>query len=251
MTDFSRRNSQLQRLIVDPQQIEAGQVTLTPAQQHYLLRVLRLHTGNQILVMDGGGQTWFARLTPAGAELLEVFHSGAEPAVAIHLWIALPKGNGLEEVIRQATEVGVAHLHPLLSDRTLLQPSPNKLERWRRIAQEAAEQSERQQVLAISDPIPFRQSALLTATAPTRYIAVTHQAAPHLLTCLQSQRQAPQTQTEIWIATGPEGGWSEPEVKLAIAAGITGITLGPRILRAVTAPIVAATLVAALWEAEE
>lgn len=253
MIASAHSDPQRQRIVVDPQQIQGGQVVFNPAQHHYLQRVLRLQSGDEILVMDGVGQTWLAVLTDAGADLLDSLQSRTELAIAIHLGIALPKGNGLDEVIRQATEVGVATIHPLLSDRTLLHPSANKLERWRRIAQEAAEQSERQQVVTILDPVPVRQSAWLTATAPTRYLAVTRRDAPHLLNQFQSQQSllTQQTQPQIWIATGPEGGWSEAEVELAIATGVTCISLGPRILRAVTAPIIAAALVAALWEAGE
>ncbi len=243
---------QSQRIVVDRSQIDGMRVRLTSQQHHYLCRVLRLQDGDRLLVMNGEGQTWLSQLDGETAELIESVSIQTELSVALHLWIAPPKGSGIEEVIRQATEVGVTGIHPILSDRTLLQPSGNKLDRWRRIALESAEQSERQHVLQISEPVRFQDAEFLTAGRSERYIAVTRQDAPHFLNCLisvLSSQHLDLDARELWIATGPEGGWSDAEVEAAIAAGVQCISLGARILRAVTAPIFAASLVAGLWEA--
>jgi 16S rRNA (uracil1498-N3)-methyltransferase len=133
---------------------------------------------------------------------------------------------------------------PVISDRTLLHPSPRKLERWRRIAQEAAEQAEREIVPEIIEPTDF--SAALKAANETNchgYLAVARQEAPHLLTCL-----SPLPDSAIAIATGPEGGWTPAEIEAAIAVGFTPISLGRRVLRAVTAPITALSITAAAIE---
>jgi 16S rRNA (uracil1498-N3)-methyltransferase len=244
MKQHAHLGEHLQRIVVDHNQINDGIVHLNASQQHYVHRVLRLKLGDRILIMDGRGQTWLATLNSQGAELLETIGIQTELPVAIHLWVAPPKGNGLEEIIRQATEVGVAHLHPILSNRTLLQPSPNKLERWRRIALESAEQAERQVILTIAEPVPFQDALFWQPQSPPRYLSVTRREVPHLLNCLKHQS----AQSEIWLATGPEGGWTEAEVNRAIAAGVECVSLGARILRAVTAPIVAANLVAAWYE---
>ncbi|MBE9178432.1 16S rRNA (uracil(1498)-N(3))-methyltransferase [Oculatella sp. LEGE 06141] len=245
---------QLQRLVVAPSQLSQSQCVLTAEQQHYLSRVLRLRAGDRFIVMNGQGQWWLAALTeqPAQARILEAIAVETELPLAVTLAVALPKGNGMDEVVRQATELGVASIVPILSDRTLLNPSPQKIDRWRRIAQEAAEQSERQVVPEIAEALPFtaylQGSANGSELPPIRYICVARGSVP-LLSGELSHHAEIKAATSMVIATGPEGGWTEPEVEAAIAVGYHPVSLGRRILRAVTAPIVALAIVSATVEA--
>ncbi|MDB9439508.1 16S rRNA (uracil(1498)-N(3))-methyltransferase [Dolichospermum lemmermannii CS-548] len=233
--------SQLQRITIHPQQVQANQLLLTPQQQHYLLRVLRLRDGDKFIVMDGMGKWWLARLQGEQGEVLEPLEVKTELPVAITLMMALPKGNGFDEIVRCCTELGVTSIAPVLSDRTLLNPSPQKLERWQRIASEAAEQSERAVVPTILQPVAFN-TAIKETTATHRYICEARGDYPHL------QQVINKTANEIIIAIGPEGGWTNQELEIAIASGFQPISLGRRILRAVTAPIVAISLIAAYFE---
>lgn len=233
--------AQLQRIAIAPSQFQQGQISLTKEQQHYLGRVLRLREGDRFIAMDGRGKWWLAQLAAEQAEVLEPLSVETELSVSITLMVALPKGNGFDEVVRYCTELGVACIAPVLSDRTLLNPSPQKLERWRRIAAEAAEQSERSFVPTILEPVAF--SSAVTADATTqRYICEARGEYPHLKHVINS------VSTEMIIATGPEGGWTEKEIENAIAAGFQPVSLGRRILRAVTAPVVALTLISASCE---
>ena len=233
--------SQLQRITIHPQQLQANQLLLTPQQQHYLLRVLRLRDGDKFIIMDGMGKWWLARLQGEQGEVLEPLEVKTELPVAITLMMALPKGNGFDEIVRCCTELGVTSIAPILSDRTLLNPSPQKLERWQRIASEAAEQSERAVVPTILQPVAFN-TAIKETTATHRYICEARGDYPHL------QQVINKTANEIIIAIGPEGGWTNQELEIAIASGFQPISLGRRILRAVTAPIVAISLIAAYFE---
>jgi 16S rRNA (uracil1498-N3)-methyltransferase len=237
--------AQLQRLVIAPAQKQDRQIALTPPQQHYLQRVLRLAEGDRFVAMDGRGQCWLAQLRgDDAADILEPLLVPTELPLPVTLIVALPKGSGFDEVVRCCTELGVATLMPVISDRTLLHPSPRKLERWRRIAEEAAEQAEREIVPEILEPTDF--SAALKATSETNchgYLAVAHQEAPHLLACL-----SPLPDGAIAIATGPEGGWTPAEIEEAIAVGFTPISLGRRVLRAVTAPIAALSIAASAIE---
>ena len=233
--------SQLQRITIHPQQLQANQLLLTPQQQHYLLRVLRLRDGDKFIVMDGMGKWWLARLQGEQGEVLEPLEVKTELPVAITLMMALPKGNGFDEIVRYCTELGVTSIAPILSDRTLLNPSHQKLERWQRIASEAAEQSERAVVPTILQPVAFN-TAIKETTATHRYICEARGDYPHL------QQVINKTANEIIIAIGPEGGWTNQELEIAIASGFQPISLGRRILRAVTAPIVAISLIAAYFE---
>ncbi len=229
----------LQRIAIAPEQRQQQHIQLTSEQHHYLTRVLRLRTGDRFLVLESQGERWLAELQNNSAQLLELAPVDTELSIAVTLLAALPKGNGFEQIVHQATELGVTQIIPLISDRTLLKPSPQKVERWRRIAQEAAEQSQRQRVPIVSDPVRFEQGI---ATCQG-WLCVTDPEAEHLWNCLQAELGV-----EIAIATGPEGGWTEAEVLQAVAAGWQTVSLGQRILRAVTAPIVGLSLVAARLE---
>jgi 16S rRNA (uracil1498-N3)-methyltransferase len=261
----------LQRLAIAQSQINEGKIALAPQQYHYLSRVLRLQTGDRLIAIDGAGNCWLIELEGTSARIIESVAIETELTVEVTLMLALPKGNGFDEVVRSCTELGVSYIMPLVSDRTLLDPSPQKLERWRRIATEAAEQSERQFVPVILDPVPFtvaiegereRGRELLTqhstlhtphflkhSTLNTQhfYICVARGEYPHLLNCLLSKPPLADRagQKKIGIAIGPEGGWTEREIESAIAAGFQPVSLGRRILRAVTAPIAVMSIVSA------
>jgi hypothetical protein len=127
--------SQLQRIAIAPSQFQQEQILLTPQQQHYLGRVLRLCDGDRFIAMDGKGKWWLAQLEGEKAQVLEPLTVQTELPVSITLMVALPKGNGFDDVVRCCTELGVAVIAPVVSDRTLLNPSPQKLERWYRVAQ--------------------------------------------------------------------------------------------------------------------
>lgn len=235
--------SQLQRITINPQQLQENQLLLTPQQQHYLLRVLRLRDGDQFIAMNGMGKWWLTKLQGTQGEIVEILEVKTELPVSITLMMALPKGNGFDEVIRCCTELGVTSIAPVLSDRSLLNPSPQKLERWRRIASESAEQSERAVIPTILEPVAFKTS-INENTATHSYICEARGDYPHLKQVINNANTA----REIIIAIGPEGGWTDQELEIAVKSGFVAISLGCRILRAVTAPIVAISLIAANFE---
>ncbi|MEG4107661.1 16S rRNA (uracil(1498)-N(3))-methyltransferase [Microcoleus sp. S13_C5] len=254
---------QLQRLAVTAAQICDRKIDLTREQQHYLNRVLRLQGGDRFIAMDGRGHWWLAvlevRETGLFASIAEEIAVNRELPVEVTLMAALPKGNGFDEVVRQATELGVASIVSVTSDRTLLKPSDQKVERWKRIAAEAAEQSERQIVPTILEPVSFNV-AVKDCGQKYRFICVARGDNRHLWDCLIGIFDPPFVgavppcpppaggELSIVIAIGPEGGWTEGEVKRAIELGFEAVSLGSRILRAVTAPIVALSLVGAAFE---
>ncbi len=237
--------AQLQRIVITDSQIAQQQISLTIEQQHYLSHVLRLRSGDQFIALNGQGQSWLASLASDQAYILEPIHAQSELPISVTLVLALPKGNGFDEVVRQATELGVACIAPVISERTLLNPSANKLERWRRIAQEAAEQCERQIVPEILDPISWSDRLKIesSTTNTCRLIGLARGNPPHLLDYLD-RSGCP----SITLAIGPEGGWTDAEIEGAIAVGYQPISLGRRVLRSVTAPIVALSLVAGVVE---
>jgi 16S rRNA (uracil1498-N3)-methyltransferase len=244
--------AQLQRLAIAFSQLENQQIHLTTQQQHYLYRVLRLRGGDRFMAMDGGGHCWLAELgaIETVAFIQEEVFTKSELNVDVTLIAALPKGNAFDDVVRQSVELGVYCIMPVVSDRTLLNPSSQKVERWRRIALEAAEQSERQIIPTILEPISL-SLAIENCQQKYRYICVTRRDARHLLDyLLNSGIDQPKTDQfssynspSIVIAIGPEGGWTDQEVERAIEFSFEPVSLGNRILRAVTAPIVALSMI--------
>lgn len=242
---------QLQRIAIAPSQFDPPHISLTREQQHYLNRVLRLKSGDRFVAIDSGGKWWLSSLEQhtsgeLAAIALEQLEVQTELPIAITLIAALPKGNGFDEVVRSCTELGVSVIQPILSDRTLLTPSPQKLDRWQRIIREAAEQSERQIIPILNHPIPLVSAIANAQNFDHRYICVARGENPPLLHCWQTaERKRGET---IAIAIGPEGGWTPEEVAQAMDARFQPVSLGKRVLRAVTAPIVALSVIAAVGD---
>jgi 16S rRNA (uracil1498-N3)-methyltransferase len=237
----------LQRIAIQPSQLDDDRVLLTPSQVHYLTRVLRLQSGDRFQAIDGSGNLYLVEIeNDRGRKIELITTSDPELPVQTRLICALPKGNGFDDVVRACTELGVSEIYPAISDRTLLQPSPNKCMRWRKIAEEAAEQSERTLLPNIHQPQAFLE--ILGGFEGDRYICGARGEYPHLWDCLE---RSVEVGKEITIAIGPEGGWTERELDRAIQAGFEPVSLGKRILRAITAPIAVMSLVAAHCEADK
>jgi 16S rRNA (uracil1498-N3)-methyltransferase len=238
----------LYRLVIAPSQKQDNSIDLNSEQQHYLFRVLRLRNGDRFVAMDGLGRSWIAEIEAESAKICETIDLSTELPASVTLITALPKGSGYEEIIRCCTELGVSKFIPVISDRTILKPSSNKVQRWRKIATEAAEQSERQIVPVVSEPISFERAMADVIPTSDKYICLARGNIPSLWNCLTT-KQAKEV-TEIVIATGCEGGWTPREINKAIALNYQAVSLGNRILRAVTAPIVALSLIVARLESK-
>jgi 16S rRNA (uracil1498-N3)-methyltransferase len=240
--------AQLQRLAIAAHQCSHSMILLTLEQQHYLTRVLRLKEGDRFIALCNPNW-WLAELqTEQTAYMIELLPVQTELAQPITLCAALMKGQGFDEVVRAATELGIACLVPLLSDRTLVNPSDQKLERWRRIATEAAEQSCRQKVPDIQPPISFAKALNLSTpnTFQNCFICTINEDAPNLLKALEKLPKL-----GMLMMVGPEGGWTPAEQELAIAQGFMPVSLGRRVLRAVTASIAAVSILATHIDASE
>ncbi|MEL6472335.1 MAG: 16S rRNA (uracil(1498)-N(3))-methyltransferase [Cyanobacteria bacterium J06623_4] len=242
--------SMVQRLTIDASQRQGETITLRHEQTHYLCRVLRLHPGDRFIAQDGQGQQWLAAIGPSlsQADIIETMATTLTPSTTpIRLLAALPKGNSFDQVVRQTTELGITHICPIISDRTLLKPSDNKRSRWRRIAQEASEQSERVIVPEISPPVDFQTALTLFDKQSLKYICAARQSAPHLLQKIQIDLISEDLRG-INFMIGPEGGWTSAEITDATSAGYKVVSLGTVILRAVTAPVTALSLITAARE---
>jgi len=236
-------------------------IALLPEQSNYLGNVLRLETGSKFIALDRSGGWWLAQLIDHGraAKIIGKLENNSELIAPITLGIAMPKGNHIEDVIRQTTELGIEQIMPLFSDRTIIKSGTEignqKRDRWQRIAEEAAELSMRTHIPKVHTPKTLETWLNIFGEAVPQqqksigFIAVTKPDAPHLLTCLQKYLKS--EILPIAIATGCEGGWTEREEAMAIAAGFMPVSLGDRVLSAVTAPVVALSIVGAYLDTHE
>ena len=255
-------NEMVQRITIAAEQCNGLTLTFTADQAHYLMGVLRLQAGDRFIAQDGKGTQWIAALNfaskhssskrnqpqqPPQATILEIIQHTITTA-PLRLIAAPTKGNSFDQVIRQATELGVTHIHPVVTERTVLKPSPNRRSRWQRIAAEASEQSERVTTPQIFEPIPFlaylAQFPLAEDPTEIRYICGARTNKAHLLAAIQSKISS-ENLPSVALAIGPEGGWTSREISDAIRNGYEEVSLGPVILRAVTASITALSLVTA------
>lgn len=199
----------------------AGERFVVPASvRHQVERVLRLRDGDHLVILTGDGREAHCRLEGGACVVEERRIAGGEPVHRLTVVQALLKGDGLEEVIQQGTELGVAEFRLVVSDRCIARDlSPRKLARLRAIARESAEQSERGTVPAVAAPgtLPgaFTRGAVLMAERTD---------GPRL------RDLAPPSAVII----GPEGGFTTGELDAAAAAGVGTAGLGPRILRSRT-----------------
>lgn len=245
---------QLQRITIATQHVQGQFITLTVEQQHYLSRVLRLRSGDRFLALLESGVAWLAKLEEETAELLEPQEVKSELPLNVTLVLSLPKGSGFDDVVRQVTELGVSRIVPVVSSRTVLKPSTNRHDRWQRIAGEATEQSERSKSPTVEEPIEFSRylnELELPKSNDLRYFCWGRGDSVHLLSQLQTNLLAADQidmNIGITIAIGPEGGWTDEEVARSIKAGFITVSLGKRILRAITAPTAAMAIVGAVVE---
>lgn len=235
------------RIFVEADLSEGVAAPLSADQAHYLTRVMRLTDGAPLVLFNGRDGEWSARLAPAGkgraAAVPDRLLRPQAPGPDVHLLCAPIKRQPFDLLIQKATELGVAAIRPVLTDRTV--PERVNLERLRTIAAEAAEQCERLDVPAVDDPAPL--ASILAAWNPDRRILLCDErgAAMPLLDAL-TEAAGCAAAPEWAIVTGPEGGFSGRELDaLRDLPFVTSIGLGPRILRAETAAIAAL----AVWQA--
>lgn len=223
--------------------------TIVGAQAEHMVRVLRAQPGMEADVVAGGHvfHALVAAVSRGEVRFNLVFELEAEPALPITLVLAIYKFDHMEWAIEKATELGVAAVAPVIARRTekhLAQAAEKRVERWRRIAHESAQQSRRSDVPLIHDPGPLATRVRATST-DTRIVLAEQERTTTLRFALEEAIAQSETEMPtLQIAVGPEGGWAPEEEALFDASCWRAASLGPRILRAETAAIAALAVVA-------
>lgn len=226
------------RLFVPAERLAGERLTVDGDGFRHLTKVLRLGAGDTLCVFDGRGTEIEARIVAVGARAAELALGArralAPPACAITLLQAVPRGDRMDLVVQKTTELGVARVVPVVAARSVAHPPADRRRRWQTIAQEAARQCGRADVPEIAEPVALAAAIAALPAGPARLVLWEEERARPLRAALGAPAVA--------LLVGPEGGFAASEVEAVRAAGFTSAGLGPRILRAETAAIVAVAL---------
>ena len=210
------------------------------------VRVLRLRPGEDLIICDAQGTDYKCRLVSAEpdqveAEVIEVVPCPAEPSVAVTVLCGLPKGDRTDYIIQKCVEAGASEIVFFLSDRCVARPETpeKKLERWQRIAEEAAKQSGRGIIPQVRWAGEFAEALNIANQKELKIFLYETGEREGLDAVLEANTGA----KSVALITGPEGGFAPFEADLARIVGLHICSMGERILRCETAPVVATTAV--------
>lgn len=224
-----------------------AQFTLVPEAAQHVAKALRLKAGDALTFFDGSGGEYEGTIQRIDRDRVDV-KVGAwqdverEARLAIGLVQGLPEADKMDWIIQKATELGIAWIQPVTCERSVVRLSGERAARreahWRRVAVAAAEQCGRTRVPEVRPTLGFMSWIAAAVPETTRWMLVPG-AEPI------ASHAPPVSPLELLV--GPEGGLSERERSLAAARGCESVALGPRVLRAETAPLAALAAIHALW----
>lgn len=237
------------RIFVEQPLRPGTQANLPESATGHLLRVLRAGVGDACVLFNGDGHDYEARIVAVGkrdatVEVLSARALGNESPLRITLLQALARGEKMDWILQKATELGVAAIVPVSSERSEVkldgERSGKRAAHWRSVVVSACGQSGRATVPAVAMPSSLAQ-ALLALPTGARHVLLDPDAVQRLRGIRKVAGEA------LVLAIGPEGGWSTRDLALLDAAGFVGMRLGPRVLRTETAGLAAIAALQTLY----
>ena len=233
----------MHHFFVNPEQVEDGLIRITGSDVNHIKNVLRIKQGEEMLVSDGTGRDYLCQAEEiAGQEvtvrILETEEEGRELPSRIWLFQGLPKSDKMELIVQKAVELGAAGIVPVSTRNTVVKLDPKKEEakvkRWQAIAESAAKQSKRSLVPRVSGIMTLKEAFDYVESQgfSVRLIPYEHEAG---MDGTKTELDAAGPGQDIAVFIGPEGGFDEREIELALSKGVRPISLGRRILRTETA----------------
>ncbi len=228
-----------------------AEIRLSPEESHHLVTVNRCIRGDPVVAFDGHGREWLTECADASKSAAVLRVKSARPAAerkfSITLAQALPKGATMDDIVRQATEIGAARIVPVLSERTQVHldgdRADKKVEKWRTGAIEAAKQCGNPWLPEIAALTKFDEFITHAKDYDLRLVASLHAGTTSLKKALAtySAKHSHAPKSVVWLV-GPEGDFSPVEMTAALTAGFVPVTLGPLVLRSDTAAIYALSI---------
>lgn len=229
----------LRRFFAEPAALDQEEIAFAAREAHHIARVLRLRPGERLIVFDGCREVEAELVSVEGPTVAARRLGQPRPArrpVEISLLQGVARGTKMDLVIRMATEVGIAAIHPVLTTRAVAGAGGTRAARWQRIAEQAARQAGRGDVPAIHTPAPL--DATLEALGPVDLFVIPWEAEARPI----GEVIAGRAFATAAVLIGPEGGLAPEEIATARAAGGVTVSLGPLILRTETAGLVSAAM---------
>jgi 16S rRNA (uracil1498-N3)-methyltransferase len=223
-----------------------AEVTLEPGPSRHLANALRRKAGDLVTLFDGSGGEYTGSITAIERGSVRVQVRGHDPidreaALPVFLGLAVSRGERMDYAVQKSTELGVAELFPLLTERTEVRLKSDRLEKkrqhWQQIAYSACEQCGRNRPPVVHGPQPLFQ--WLTAAPGDCRLVLHHRST-------ESLAATPRPDSAC-LLIGPEGGLSDLEISAALEAGFTPLQLGPRVMRTETAPVAALAVLQFHW----
>ena len=235
-----------------PHEREGQYVKIGGSAAHHMLNVLRFRVGQDIVLCDGECTDYHARLDSIVANpatitfiLLSSTPSKSETPMPLTLYQGIPKGDKMEWIIEKCIEAGVSKIIPVYTARTVVASgsAAKKTERYTRIAESAAAQSMRGIVPIVTAPCGFADAIADCNEHDLLLVAYEKEKDRSIRTALEGLPPQP---ISLWV--GPEGGFEEAEITALVEKKAQTVSLGPRILRAETAGLVALAQINCIWE---
>jgi len=248
------------QFFVEPDQINTGEkrVIITGSDVNHIKNVLRMKPGEEISVSNGtDGKEYRCGIAAFEegrviCELRFIKEDRVELPARVHLFQALPKGDKMELIVQKAVELGVYEIIPVAAKRCVVKldgkKAASKVVRWQGIAQAAAKQSKRAVIPKVGDVMTFARAAETASGMQVRLIPYELAGGMERTRELMGRLQPGQ---DIAVMIGPEGGFEEAEIALAVKLGMEPVTLGRRILRTETAPLVVLSWIMYCLEEDE
>ena len=233
----------MQRFFVEPHQIDEGNQSIRVAGSdvNHMKNVLRMKAGEEVWISDGEEKEYHCEITcfeeeEAVLKILETLESEYELPNKIYLFQGLPKGDKMELIIQKAVELGVHEIIPVEMKRCVVKldakKADKKIARWQQISESAAKQSKRMLIPEVHSVMTYKEAMKYAAELDVALVPY------ELAKGMKETRElisAIQPGQSVGIFIGPEGGFEEAEIELALESGAKPITLGKRILRTETA----------------
>jgi 16S rRNA (uracil1498-N3)-methyltransferase len=225
-------------------------VSLSGPEAHHLIHVMRGGPGTRVVLFDGTGWEYSAQVDEvrggeAGLTILGRQQVDRELPVDVHLAVSLPRGDRQKWLVEKAVELGVARIVPVKTARSVAQPVQQALVRLRRAVIEASKQCGRNRLLEIGEPAEWGDFVAAAPSASLRLLAHPEsplkEPPPKVLPLAQHGSE----RASVYLAVGPEGGFTLDEVAMTASAGWQQVDLGRRTLRIETAAILLVALVIA------
>ncbi len=222
-------------------------INLDEGAARHLTSVLRMTAGQAITLFNGQGGEYSAQLTQAkkgraSASISAFIDSDRESPLSLHLAIGISRGERMDWIVQKATELGISAITPLFTSRCEVKLSGERLEKrlkhWQQVAISACEQSQRNIIPVINPAINLYQ--WLQSCESNLKLVLHHRTQQRLAEMTNSNNQ-------IALLVGPEGGLSDTEIEQALEASYQALAIGPRVLRTETAPLAAISIIQSLW----